>query len=152
MVSTPSRPAAPATDAYCVLGLATCYLREDSEYHPVNIIEPIPSAALEAILKQVPTSYQQAIALQWGDIMSGNQPQIPAAFPADAQFCDDFTERLAATARTYATRPEATQHIPLGTQTKNFNYSIEKKRVLNSTKIVKPEDNVKQHAHTHRTL
>ena len=53
------------------LGLATCFLREDSQFHSVEIIEPIPSAALEAILKQVPTSYQWAIAVKVGGRIDG---------------------------------------------------------------------------------
>ena len=64
MVSMPSSPTTLTSDDYCVLGLATCFLREDSQFHAVEIIEPIPSAALEAILKQVPTSYKWAIAVK----------------------------------------------------------------------------------------
>ncbi|HAJ62536.1 MAG TPA: hypothetical protein DCP31_27515, partial [Cyanobacteria bacterium UBA8543] len=46
-----------STDSYLVIGLATCYLKADGEVHEVKVIEPIPSAALEAILKNIPTSY-----------------------------------------------------------------------------------------------
>ncbi|MGH7999306.1 MAG: hypothetical protein ACREPR_07750, partial [Brasilonema sp.] len=57
-------PNAPdiSADDYCVFGLATCFLKEDGEVHQVQVVEPIPSAALEAILKGIPTSYQLACA------------------------------------------------------------------------------------------
>ena len=152
MVSMPSSPATLSSDDYCVLGLATCFLREDSQFHSVEIIEPIPSAALEAILKQVPTSYQWAIAVKVGDVLTGETLQKPAAFAESAQFCDNFAERLTAAARTYQARPQAQTHIPLGSKWDQVNFSLEKKRVLNDSKVVKPEDNVKQHAHTHERL
>ena len=41
-----------STQDYCVFGLATCFVREDGEVEQVQIVEPIPSAALEAILKR----------------------------------------------------------------------------------------------------
>jgi len=37
------------TDDYIVLGLATCFYKEDEEVHQIEVIESIPSAALEAI-------------------------------------------------------------------------------------------------------
>jgi hypothetical protein len=137
---------------YCVLGLATCFLKEDGEFHQVEIIEPIPSAALEAILKGIPTSYQFACGISIEDVFSENQLKIPVGFPETVQFCDNFQERLIAAVRTYKNRPEATQHIPVGTQYQDFNYSLEKKRVLNATNVVRTEDNVKQHPNTHKVL
>jgi hypothetical protein len=137
---------------YCVLGLATCFLKEDGEFHQVEIIEPIPSAALEAVLKGIPTSYQLAVAKSVGEVVSGNDIKIPDEFPSNVQVCDDFEERLIAAVRTYKNRPEATQHIPIGTTHQELNYSLEKKRVLNATNIVRAEDNVKQHPNTHKVL
>ena len=137
---------------YCILGLATCFLKEDGEIHQVQIIEPIPSAYLEALLKEISTSYQLAIAQPLGKILVDNKPQIPEEFPEEAQFCDNFVDRLIAAARTYKKRPEATKQIPLGTVYREFNYSLDKKRVLNSTNIVRTEDNVKQHVYTHQVL
>lgn len=139
-------------DDYCVLGLATCFLKEDNEFHQVEVIEPIPSAALEAIVKGVPTSYQLACAKSVGEIFVDETPQIPAEFPATAQFCDNFSERVLAAIRTYKKRPEAKEHIPLDTVCNQFNYSLERKRVLNATNVVRTEDNVKQHSHTHKVL
>jgi hypothetical protein len=137
---------------YCVLGLATCFFREEGQIQQVEIIEPIPSAALEAILKKIPTSYKIACAKKIGDILSENEAKIPAEFPENAQFCSDFSERLIAAARTYKKRPSAQTHINLNTIRDDFNYSLERKRILNAENIVKTEDNVKQHAYTHKVL
>ena len=54
---------------YCIFGLATCYLKEDRECVEIKVIEPIPSAALEAILKGIPTSYQLVCARSVGKVI-----------------------------------------------------------------------------------
>lgn len=153
-MSKTTYPNAPdlSTNDYIVVGLATCFIKEDGEVHEVKIVEPIPSAALEAIIKGIPTSYNKALATNLGAILDGENPQIPDGFPSDAQFSDEFEFRTIAAARTYKTRPQAQEHIPLGTIRDNFNYSVERKRVLNSARIVKTEDNVKQHEYTHKVL
>ncbi|NJL82969.1 MAG: hypothetical protein HC890_08440 [Chloroflexaceae bacterium] len=140
------------SEDYCVFGLATCFVREDGETKPVQIVEPIPSAALEAIIQGIPTSYQFACALSLGQIIPNGQLQLPADFPAPAQWCDNFLERTLAAARTYKSRPTAQTLIPLGTKRDDLNYSLERKRVLNQTKVVSSEDNIKQHSHTHKIL
>jgi hypothetical protein len=147
-------PNAPdiAADDYCVFGLATCFLKEEGEFQQVQVVEPIPSAALEAVLKGIPTSYQLACAKAVGDLFAGEIPQLSSEFPAEAKFCEDFAERVVAAVRTYKTRPEAKAHIPLGTVKEDFNFSLERKRVLNAVNVVRTEDNVKQHSHTHKTL
>ncbi|MCU0537619.1 MAG: hypothetical protein MUD14_27350 [Hydrococcus sp. Prado102] len=147
----PNAPDITAQD-YCVLGLATCFLKADGEYQQVQIVEPIPSAALEAILKGIPTSYQIACAKSLNDIFPSDSPQIPAEFPEETQLCENFTERLIAAVRTYKSRPEAKTHIPLGTVRNDLNFSLDRKRVLNAVKVVSTEDNVKQHKYTHQTL
>ena len=139
-------------DDYCILGLATCFIREDGEVHQVKIVEPIPSAALEALLKGIPTSYELAKSLTLGDIFVTDTIKIPSDFPLEASLCDRFSERVAAATRTYKSRPEAAKHIPLGTTKSDFNYSLARKRVLNVANVVRAEDNVKQHAHTHKVL
>ncbi|MBD1930545.1 MULTISPECIES: hypothetical protein [Cyanophyceae] len=140
-------------DDYLLLGLATCFYKEDGEVREVKVIEPIPSAALEAILKGIPTSYQMAIATTMGAVLTeDNTLAQPADFPQEAQFSDEFAFRAIASARTYKTHPEAQSHIPVGTTRTDFNYSIERKRVLNAQRVVRKEDNVKQHSHTHKVL
>jgi hypothetical protein len=137
---------------YCVFGLATCFLKTEGEFQQVQVVEPIPSAALEAILKGIPTSYQFACAKSVSEIFRDENPQVPAGFPESAQLCHDFTERLVAAVRTYKNRPEAKAHIPLGGKREDLNYSLDKKRVLNALHVVRTEDNVKQHPHTHQVL
>jgi hypothetical protein len=141
-----------STDDYLVLGLATCFLKEDGEIHEVKVIEPIPSAALEAIVKGIPTSYQIACGTTFGSVIDGESLKIPSEFPGDSQFSDEFIFRAIAATRTYKARLQAQSHIPLGTVRQDFNYSLERKRILNSTRIVNTEDNVKQHSHTHKVL
>lgn len=139
-------------DDYVVLGLATCFIKEEGEIYQVQVIEPIPSAALEAILKGIATSYRNAIATTFGAVLADDTPCIPAEFPAEAQFCDDFAFRLVAATRTYKARPVAQTYIPVGTAKSDFNFSIERKRVLNMQRTVSTEDNVKQHEYTHKVL
>lgn len=147
----PHSPEITATD-YCVFGLATCFIKEEGEVSQVQVLEPIPSAALEAILKGIPTSYQWAGAEYVGTIYDGQSLQKLADLPADVQFCENFEERLLAAVRTYRSKPAAQAHIAIGQRKKDLNYSLERKRVLNSAKVVRPEDNVKQHPHTHQIL
>lgn len=147
----PHSPDLGATE-YLVLGLATCFIKEDGEVHPVKVIEPIPAAALEAIVKGIPTSYEVAIATTIGAVLSEGGAQVPAEFPDQAQFCDEFAYRATAAARTYKARPVSQSLIPAGTLRQDFNYSTDRKRILNSQRIVRTEDNVKQHAYTHQVL
>lgn len=153
---TPATSYANATDVtaddYVVIGLATCFIKDEGEIHEVQIAEPIPSASLEAIAHGIPTSYQLARATTIGAVLSDNGLQLPEGFPATTQFCDDFVERVIAATRTYKARPESQALIPAGTVRNDFQYSTERKRVLNSERIVKAEDNVKQHAYTHQVL
>jgi hypothetical protein len=141
-----------SAEDYLVVGLATCFVKEEGEVHEVRIIEPIPSAALEALMKGIPTSYSLAIATTIGAVLPNQVPQIPAGFPENTQFCDEFDARVAAAARTYKSRAVAQTLIPLGTTKTDFNYSTERKRVLNSRRNVRTEDNVKQHEYTHKVL
>jgi hypothetical protein len=154
MANATSYPNAPdlAADDYIVIGLATCFIKEDGEVHEVQVLEPIPSAALEAIIKGIPTSYQLAWATTMGAVLDGETPQKQAEFPESAQFSEEFGQRAIAAARTYKVRPIAQSHIPQGTSRDDFKFSTERKRVLNVSRVVTKEDNVKQHSHTHKVL
>ena len=147
-------PNAPdlSTDDYLVIGLATCFIKEDGEVSQVKVVEPIPSAALEAIVKGIPTSYQMACGTTLGKVLSGEKPLLPQDFPSEAQFSDDFAERAIAATRTYKIHPEVKSLIPLGSRRDDLNYSLERKRILNAENIVSSEDNVKQHEYTHKVL
>jgi hypothetical protein len=141
-----------STEDYVVLGVATCFLKEEGEVHEVKVLEPIPSAALEAIVKGIPTSYEMALGTTLGAVLLDETPQLPTEVSATTQFCDEFADRLFAAARTYKARTIAQAHVPQGSIRTDFNYSTERKRVLNSQRIVKVEDNVKQHEYTHQVL
>ncbi|WP_414526575.1 hypothetical protein [Nodularia chucula] len=141
-----------AADDYIVIGLSTCFIKEDGEVYQVEVVEPIPSAALEALYKGIPTSYKLACATTLGSVLDGDKPLLPQGFPESAQFAEEFAPRVFAAARTYKRRQTATTLIPLGTTYTDFNYSTERKRVLNATRVVNKEDNVKQHSHTHKVL
>ena len=143
-----------SSEDYCVLGLATCFVRDEGEIEQLTVLEPIPSAALEALIKGIPTSYQLARATTLGEIFQDDKVKIPSdlANNAEINLCDRFAERVAAATRTYKSRPEAREHIPLGSTKQDFNYSLERKRVLNNSRVVSAEDNVKQHSHTHKVL
>lgn len=137
---------------YCVFGLATCFLKQDDQLQEVKIIEPIPSAFLETLFKGIPTSYQLAVATTVGEVIRENGYQKPSYFPPDSQFGQDFLQRTLAATRTYKANPDAKKLIPLGETKTDFNYSLERKRVLNSINIVSDKDNIKQHPYTHKRL
>ena len=138
---------------YCVLGLATCFVREDGDIQQLTILEPIPSSALEALTKGIPTSYQLACSTTLADIFQSDEIKVPQQLQRDGvKLCDRFAERVAAATRTYKSRPQAKDIIPLGTTKQDFNYSLERKRVLNNSRVVSTDDNVKQHSHTHKVL
>jgi hypothetical protein len=139
-------------DDYLVVGVATCFFRDDDGVHAVKVIEPIPSSAIEALLKGIPTSYEIAAATTLGALIGGDTPEIPASFPADCQLGNEFAYRCIASARTYKRRPEAQAHIAPGEIYTSFNYSTERKRILNADRVVTKDDNVKQHAYTHQKL
>jgi hypothetical protein len=140
-----------SADDYVVVGLATCFTRTEDGVAEVQIVEPIPASALEALFKGIPTSYSQAVGITIGQALA--EPlQIPAGWPSAAQLADEFVDRTIAATRTFKRRQEATVHIPLGTAYDGFQYSIERKRVLNASRNVTKDDNVKQHAYTHQKL
>jgi len=125
-------------DDYCVLGLATCFIRDEEEILPIQVIEPIPSFALSALLQGTPTSYERVCAKSLEDILNRNKEE----FPPEAQFCPAFGERTITAARTYKQDTQVKSLLPIGTLKTDFNLSLERKRVLNSQDFVKPEKKV----------
>jgi hypothetical protein len=139
-------------DAYVAIGLSTCFIKEDGKLQPLSVIEPIPSAALEALCKGIPTSFERATATTFGQVWQDGQPRLPEGFPAEAQFCEAFEERLLASTRSYRSCSSLQSLIDLGQTKTDFNYSTEQKRVLNVERTIRTEDNVKQHEYTHQVL
>ncbi len=139
-------------DDYCPFGVATCFVRDEGEVREVKIVEPVPSAALEAILQGVPTSYEVIYGKTLGNLFVGGLPTVTEDLPKEAALCDRFIERSISATRTFKSRPAAINLIPLGTEKQELNFDLSKKRILNESKVVKAGDNVKQHEHTHKTL
>ncbi len=143
---------------YVLVGVATCFVRVEGQTDEVQVLEPIPSSALGALVAGVPTSYSVVYGTQVGQVWSDGAPQRLAEFPPEAEFSRDFGERVISAARTYKRERNRTVStdgpnlIPVGTSRSEFQYSLERKRVLNAETRVKPEDNVKQHAYTHQVL
>ncbi|MBD2103799.1 hypothetical protein [Leptolyngbya sp. FACHB-261] len=149
----PTAPDLTGTE-YLVLGLATCFTKQDGEVQKVRVVEPIPSAALEAVLKGIPTSYELVYATTLGEVLEAQTVRLnPDVFPEDVNPCPEFAFRALSAARTYRARPAAQQHVSLGTTRKEgLNFSLDRKRVLNSERVVTTEDNIKQHPNTHKVL
>lgn len=147
----PNAPDVSDSD-YCVFGLATCFIRDEGEVREIHVVEPIPSAALEALYKGIPTSYQVAYGKTLAEFFEGETLRMPPEFPGEAQFCDEFATRAVAASRTYKRSQAAQALLPVGEKKDDFNYSTERKRVLNTENVVSTEDNVKQHSYTHQVL
>lgn len=137
-------------DSYVVVGVATCFRRTEDELESIKVLEPIPSAYLESLLQGIPTSYEVIMATTLSELEGDNS--ISQFGIADIHLCDNYRDRLIAAARTYQGRPATQALIASGTQRTDLNYSTDKKRVLNVKNVVKAEDNVRQHAYTHKKL
>ena len=74
-----------SSEDYCVLGLATCFVRDEGEIEKLTILEPIPSAALEALIKGIPTSYQIACSTTLGEIFQDDTVKIPDNLSKEAE-------------------------------------------------------------------
>ena len=68
-MTTTLTQAGVSPDDYCIFGLATCFVREEGETKEVQVIEPIPSAYLETMIKGVETSYKFACAKTVGEVI-----------------------------------------------------------------------------------
>ncbi len=137
---------------YVPVGVATCFVKEDGDVNEITVLEPIPTSALDILLAGVTTSYQKAYGVKLGDILDGETVKRSPLFPEDAMFCQDFAFRAISAARTFQRKPELCKLIPVGMTYEGFNFSTERKRVLNAKKMVSADDNVKQHAYTHQVL
>jgi hypothetical protein len=149
-----SLPTKLSDSDYVIVGLAHCFIKQDGDVVPVKILEPVPSAYFEALMKGVPTSYEVLYSMQLGELLKDEQPIVTnlPVDPKDVQFCEDFAERSLAAARTYQDREDIQATVPHGQAFSDVNFSTEKKRILNAVHKVTTEDNVKQHQYTHMTL
>jgi len=140
------------SDSYVVLGLATCYLRQDGEITEIQIIEPLPSAYLETVLQGTATAYSALYSTTFSAALANPAAWLPSEQQKTTFPCEDFTERLAASARSYINRPSATHLIPKDQVFTTLNFSLDQKRILNPKNKVSKSDNIKQHQYTHEVL
>ena len=147
-----SVPAELSDSDYVIIGVAHCFVKQDGKVMPIRVVEPVPSAYVEALFKGVPTSYETLHGTQLGEVVKDDQPTLDQLAVTDVQFCENFVERAKAAARTYQARTDFQKTLPYGQSFSEMNFSTEKKRVLNASHHVSSEDNVKQHKYTHMTL
>ncbi len=143
----PPLPADVSPHSYVVLGLAHCFWQTEDGLTELQIVEPIPTAALHTLYQGVPTSYAVLRATTLGAAAQVMQEHFPHAQP-----CQDFWERAIAAARTYQRDERARTYLSLGQEYRPLQFSLERKRVLNSRRTVRDSDNIRQHPHTHRQL
>lgn len=121
---------------YCVLGLASCFVKQEREIFNIKVIEPLPYAAIAALMKLTPTAYQMVIAKSLGEIFSGDNLEQIEEFPPEAQFCADFTQKIITATRSYKNTPHSKSLLPLGSTQTDFNLSLDKKRILDADHFV----------------
>ncbi|CAB1105754.1 unnamed protein product [Ectocarpus sp. CCAP 1310/34] len=142
-------------DDYVAFGLACCFVMNDNlkldEYY---VYEPLTAATLETIAssQSLETSYKRVTAFRAKDIFEG-PPSRPTGIQVDklkildgdvtAHICENPVERTLAAARTYKRRVEA-QMCGYGDLLEGFNFSTERKRILNHKFEPSFDDNVKQ--------
>ncbi len=145
---------------YVVIGVATCYQRNDEgRLDEVLVAEPVPAADLDCLAKEVrASSYQLLYATTYAEVVQEGQPTLPRdVITGDVHVGVNFIQRVQAAARTYRSKPEFC-HVPLhevitpDTGVFQLNYNPEPKRIINAIAEVSDSDNVKQHAHTHKDL
>ena len=131
-----------SSNSFVVLGLASCFIREENKLLPVEVIEPIPSATLLTLLEGIPTSYSLLIPSSLEEAQTAFEKGHLSAFPGSARFGENFIERLNAAIRTYQTNPQAAERLdaPL-----NLNNPAPQNRILNLSRSISDADNVKQH-------
>lgn len=151
MQTTVEQAAGLVEDDYVAVGVAACYHLEDGELKSIQVLEPIPSAYLETVFQGTPTSYQCIQGITVGNALNAGSAADLTGIP-EAQFCQNYRDRLAAAARTYKSRPTAQAFVALGKTRTDINHSTEKKRILNKANVVTSADNVRQHDHTHKVL
>ena len=150
-MQTPLEHTGLASDDYVAVGIAACYQLQEGELTAVQVLEPIPSAYLETVFQGTPTSYLCVQGITVGQALADSSAAAISGMQG-THFCQNFSDRVAAAARTYKSRPTAQALVALGETRTDINHSTAKKRVLNAANTVTTEDNVRQHAHTHKVL
>ncbi|GMI19273.1 hypothetical protein TeGR_g14419 [Tetraparma gracilis] len=144
-----------SADDYIACGLAQCFRMVDGKLRDAFIYEPLTAGSLETIEKQVETSYKAVLALSASDFFVGdpntateiNMANIECLKEvtgiADVEMCSNAVERAQCASRTFRRRLEA-KTLAIGEMSDDYNFSTEKKRILDEVKVVSFDDNVKQ--------
>merc|ERR1712072_764925 len=139
---------------YVAVGLACCFARNDeNKLSEAWILEPLTAGTLETIEKGIETSYKQTLALRARDFFEGdlNDPSgvnvenleaLSDGFP-DVTLCSNIIERSMAASRTFRRREEA-KLLDFNEMSDEYNFSTDRKRILNQIVEVNFDDNVKQ--------
>lgn len=145
---------------YVVLGVATCFQRDDEgRLQEVKVAEPVPAAELDCLAQGIrSTSYTLLYATTYGEIVRDDRPYLPSdVIPAEVLPAQNFVRRVQAATRTYRAKPEF-RHLPLHESCTTdhgvftLNHSPDPRRIINGVDQVTDADNVKQHAYTHQAL
>jgi len=145
---------------YLVVGVAACRRRNsEGKAEDIWVFEPIPATALEAMVRELKTSFVALMAVPYGDVLVDGDVLVPEAlWRPELQIGEDFVFRATAAARTFKAKPHL-QLVPLDvlctpeTATPlKLHYADELKRILGAKREISESDNVKQHSHTHKVL
>lgn len=135
-----------AESDYVAVGLAHCFREVDEKLVDYLIIEPIPSASVESMFKGAATSYKCIVGSTLGEVLRQDVGLLPEELRGGV-FAQNFDYRTKAAARTWKkqyAQENLLQLAPIGVVKKDFNFSLEEKRILGVVFEVKDEDNIKQ--------
>lgn len=141
-------------DDYIAVGLACCFQMNSSQKLAEKwIFEPLTAGTLETIELGVPTSYKRVLALRAADYFLGdvNSPdginvdalQALVEDEQDVTICEEPVERSVAAIRTFKRRPAA-MLIGVNEMADEYNFNLERKRILNDNYVPNDDDNIKQ--------
>lgn len=135
-----------AESDYVAVGLAHCFREVNEKLVDYFVIEPIPSASVESMFKGAATSYKCIVGSILGEVLQQDVGLLPEELRGGV-FAQNFDYRTKAAARTWKkqyAQENLLQLAPIGVVKKDFNFSLEEKRILGVVFEVKDEDNIKQ--------
>nr|ABK22041.1 unknown [Picea sitchensis] len=131
---------------FVAVGLAHCFRELDEKLVDYFVIEPIPSASVESMYNGAATSYKCIVGSTLGEVLKQEVGLLPEELRGGV-FAQNFDFRAKAASRTWKksyAQENLLQLAPIGVVKKDFNFSLEEKRILGVIFEVKDEDNIKQ--------
>lgn len=135
-----------AESDFVAIGLAHCFQELNGKLVNYFIIEPIPSASVESMYNGAATSYKCIVGSTLGEVLKQDVELLPEELRGGV-FAQNFDYRAKAASRTWKktyAQENLLQLAPIGVVKKDFNFSLEEKRILGVVYEVKDEDNIKQ--------